>query len=47
MNQTWRIYENLRASFSLILIVILCNRFLPFVFFSRTGRVVGALDARF
>jgi CBS domain containing-hemolysin-like protein len=32
----WGIYEILQASVSLILIVILCNRFLPFVFFSRT-----------
>ena len=32
----WSIYEILQASVSLILIVILCNRFLPFVFFSRT-----------
>ena len=35
-DQSWNIYEILQASFSLILIVILCNRFLPFVFFSRT-----------
>jgi CBS domain containing-hemolysin-like protein len=32
----WSIYEILQATISLILIVILCNRFLPFVFFSRT-----------
>ena len=32
----WSIYEILQAAVSLILIVILCNRFLPFVFFSRT-----------
>jgi len=32
----WSIYEILQASVSLILIIILCNRFLPFVFFSRT-----------
>jgi CBS domain containing-hemolysin-like protein len=32
----WGIYEILQAAISLILIVILCNRFLPFVFFSRT-----------
>jgi CBS domain containing-hemolysin-like protein len=34
--QLWSIYEILQAIISLILIVILCNRFLPFVFFSRT-----------
>jgi putative hemolysin len=32
----WSIYEILQASVSLILIVVLCNQFLPFVFFSRT-----------
>ena len=32
----WHVEEVLQASLSLILIVILCNRFLPFVFFSRT-----------
>ncbi|HEX4784393.1 MAG TPA: hemolysin family protein [Candidatus Sulfotelmatobacter sp.] len=32
----WSIYEILQAAISLILAVILCNRFLPFVFFSRT-----------
>jgi len=32
----WSIYEILQATISLILIVVLCNRFLPFVFFSRT-----------
>jgi CBS domain containing-hemolysin-like protein len=32
----WSIYEILQAAISLVLIVILCNRFLPFVFFSRT-----------
>ncbi len=32
----WNIYEILQATISLLLIVILCNRFLPFVFFSRT-----------
>jgi putative hemolysin len=35
-DQTWSIYEILQAAISLILIVIVCNRFLPFVFFSRT-----------
>ena len=33
---SWSIYEILQATISLILIVIVCNRFLPFVFFSRT-----------
>ena len=32
----WGIYEILQATLSLILIIILFNRFLPFVFFSRT-----------
>ena len=32
----WGIYEILQASVSLILIIVLCNQFLPFVFFSRT-----------
>ena len=32
----WGIYEILQVAIGLILIVILCNRFLPFVFFSRT-----------
>ena len=32
----WSIYEVLQAIASLLLIIILCNRFLPFVFFSRT-----------
>ncbi|HET9306997.1 MAG TPA: hemolysin family protein [Candidatus Sulfotelmatobacter sp.] len=32
----WNIYEILQATIVLLLIVILCNRFLPFVFFSRT-----------
>ena len=35
-DQTWSIYEILQATISLILIVVVCNRFLPFVFFSRT-----------
>src|SRR3979411_1056012 len=35
-DQKWSIYEILQGNISLILIVILCNRFLPFVFFSRT-----------
>jgi putative hemolysin len=33
---SWGTYEILQAAISLILIVIVCNRFLPFVFFSRT-----------
>jgi len=35
-DEAWGVYEILQAAISLILIVILCNRFLPFVFFSRT-----------
>jgi len=35
-DQRWSITEILQAAIVLILIVILCNRFLPFVFFSRT-----------
>jgi len=35
-DQLWSIYEILQATVSLILVIILCNRFLPFVFFSRT-----------
>jgi putative hemolysin len=35
-DRAWSIHEILQATLSLILIVILCNRFLPFVFFSRT-----------
>lgn len=35
-DQSWNIYEILQATVSILLIVILCNRFLPFVFFSRT-----------
>ena len=35
-DQTWSIYEILQTTISLILIVVVCNRFLPFVFFSRT-----------
>ncbi|HLV87448.1 MAG TPA: hemolysin family protein [Candidatus Sulfotelmatobacter sp.] len=34
--QLWSIYEILQATISLILIVVVCNRFLPFLFFSRT-----------
>jgi putative hemolysin len=32
----WNIYEILQVAISIVLIVILCNRFLPFVLFSRT-----------
>jgi putative hemolysin len=35
-DQSWSVYEILQATLSLLLIVIVCNRFLPFVFFSRT-----------
>jgi putative hemolysin len=35
-DRTWRVYEILQATLSLVLIIILFNRFLPFVFFSRT-----------
>jgi len=35
-DQRWSIYEILRATFSLTLIVIVFNRFLPFILFSRT-----------
>src|ERR1700716_1516353 len=35
-DRAWSIYEILQATLSLVLIVIVCNRFLPFVFFSRT-----------
>jgi CBS domain containing-hemolysin-like protein len=35
-DRAWSIYEILQATLTLILTVIVCNRFLPFVFFSRT-----------
>jgi putative hemolysin len=35
-DQRWTIYEILQAAGSLILVVIVFNRFLPYVFFSRT-----------
>jgi putative hemolysin len=35
-DRAWSVYEILQASISMVLIVLLCNRFLPFVFFSRT-----------
>ena len=36
-DRAWSIYEVLEATLSLILIIILLNRLLPFVFFSRTS----------
>jgi len=36
-NQHWDIYDILQAGITLILIVIVFNQFLPFVFFSRTN----------
>lgn len=36
-DQRWGIYEILQAAISLILIIIVFNQFLPFVFFSRTS----------
>jgi len=35
-DRAWSIYEILQATLSLVLVVIIFNRFLPFVFFSRT-----------
>ncbi len=35
-DRAWSIYEILQATLSLVLIVIVFNRFLPFLFFSRT-----------
>lgn len=35
-DRAWSIYEILQATASLILVVMICNRLLPFVFFSRT-----------
>lgn len=32
----WSVYEVAQAAFGLLVIIVLCNRFLPFVFFSRT-----------
>jgi len=34
--QLWTVYEILQATISLILVVVVFNRFLPYVFFSRT-----------
>lgn len=36
-DRSWSAYEVLKATFSLVLIIILFNRLLPFVFFSRTS----------
>jgi len=36
-DRAWSIYEVLEATLSLILVIIVFNRFLPFVFFSRTS----------
>lgn len=33
----WNFYEVLQSAFGLLLIIVVCNRFLPFVFFSRTN----------
>ncbi|HVO82254.1 MAG TPA: hemolysin family protein [Terriglobales bacterium] len=35
-DRAWSVHEILQATLSLILIIIVCNRFLPFVMFSRT-----------
>lgn len=35
-DRAWSVYEILQATASLVLIVIICNRLFPFVFFSRT-----------
>jgi CBS domain containing-hemolysin-like protein len=35
-DQDWNVYDVLQATVSVLLIVIVCNRFLPFLFFSRT-----------
>ena len=45
-DRAWSVYEILQATLSLILIVIIFNRFLPFVFFSRYhGAMAGRLGA--
>lgn len=36
VDEKWSIYEILQATISLVLVILVCNRFLPFVFFSRT-----------
>jgi len=35
-DQRWTVAEILQATISLVLIVVICNRFMPFLFFSRT-----------
>jgi CBS domain containing-hemolysin-like protein len=35
-DEAWRMYELLQASLGLVLMVVICHRFLPFLFFSRT-----------
>ena len=42
-DRAWSVYEILQATLSLVLIIILFNRFLPYLFFSRTD---GAWLAR-
>ena len=37
-DQRWSLYEILQAAISLLVIIIVFNQFLPFVFFSRTRR---------
>ena len=47
-DRAWSVYEVLEATLSLVLIIIVFNRLLPFVFFSRTnGALAGALGACF
>jgi putative hemolysin len=36
-DHAWSVQEILQATLSLVLVVIVCNRFLPFVFFARTN----------
>jgi putative hemolysin len=36
-DRAWSVQEMLQATLSLVLVVIVCNRFLPFVFFARTN----------
>ena len=36
-DNAWTIHEIIQATVSMILVVIVCNRLLPFVFFSRTN----------
>jgi len=45
-DRAWSVYEVLEATLSLVLIIIIFNRLLPFVFFSRTrGRWLAKLGA--